>query len=89
MTTNININTIATTENKHSIAYYILVLIGSILLIVGAFAAEAALVMLLWNAIMPMLFANVFTITFWQAAGLWVLCDLLFCHIPRRFSKNK
>ncbi len=46
------------------------------------FASAAALVfgavvMLLWNAVLPPLL-NVRTITYWQAVALFVLCKILF-----------
>jgi hypothetical protein len=40
-------------------------------------AALSLVVMLLWNALIPSLFAGPL-IGFWQAAGLLVLCRLLF-----------
>ncbi len=40
-------------------------------------AALSAVVMLLWNALIPSLFAGP-VVTFWQAAGLLILCRLLF-----------
>jgi len=40
-------------------------------------AALSLVVMLLWNALIPSLFAGP-VVTFWQAAGLLVLCRLLF-----------
>jgi hypothetical protein len=42
-----------------------------------AFAAFIAVVMLLWNAIVPGIF-TLPVITFWQAAGLLVLARILF-----------
>jgi len=40
-------------------------------------AVLSLVVMLLWNALIPSLFAGP-VLTFWQAAGLLVLCRLLF-----------
>jgi hypothetical protein len=40
-------------------------------------AVLSVVVMLLWNALIPALFAGP-ALTFWQAAGLLVLCRLLF-----------
>ena len=40
-------------------------------------AALSLVVMLLWNALIPSLFAGP-VVTFWQAAGLLILCRLLF-----------
>jgi ABC-type multidrug transport system fused ATPase/permease subunit len=43
-----------------------------------AIAAMSVVVMLLWNAIVPALFASVPAITYLQALGLLVLCRILF-----------
>ncbi len=57
-----------------------------ILIALGVFGAAT---MLLWNAIMPLLF-NLPIITFWQAVGLLVLSRLLFglgrSHSPWGYS---
>ncbi len=48
------------------------------LILAPAFVAAVSLVvMLLWNALIPALFAGPL-LTFWQAAGLLVLCRILF-----------
>lgn len=47
------------------------------LLIPLFFGAMAAVVMGLWNAILPVLFP-VTALTYWQALGLLVLCRILF-----------
>ena len=45
---------------------------------VAAFVAAAGFVVMgLWNALLPVIF-HVATITFWQAAGIFVLCKILF-----------
>jgi len=36
------------------------------------------LVMLLWNAIIPILFVGAPLLTFWKAVGLYLLCSILF-----------
>jgi hypothetical protein len=46
-------------------------------LILVAIAAVSAIFMLLWNALMPVIFALP-VINFWQAAGLLILSKLLF-----------
>jgi len=46
------------------------------LFIAGAFALSA-LVMVLWNWLMPALF-NLGSISIWQAGGLFILCRVLF-----------
>ena len=49
-----------------------------VIVIIPVIAALLSLVvMLLWNATLPSLF-NVGVINFWQAAGLLVLCKILF-----------
>lgn len=42
-----------------------------------AAAALGAVIMLLWNALMPVIFGLV-TINFWQAIGLFILARILF-----------
>ena len=47
-------------------------------LAVAAFLTLASfVVMLLWNTLMPVIF-HLGVITFWQAAGLFILCKILF-----------
>ncbi len=41
------------------------------------FLVFTSIVMLLWNAILPVVL-HVNTLTFWQAAGMLVLCRILF-----------
>ncbi len=48
-----------------------------IFVFLALFAAAAAVVMLLWNAILPAL-AGWGMLTYWKAAGLLLLCRLLF-----------
>ncbi|MEJ7823216.1 MAG: hypothetical protein WKF85_12900 [Chitinophagaceae bacterium] len=55
------------------------------------FLVFTSIVMLLWNAILPAVL-HINTLTFWQAAGLLVLCRILFGGFkfwsgsPRRFG---
>lgn len=54
------------------------------LLLIAAALIIGAVVMLLWNAILPSLL-NINSITYWQAVGLLVLCKILFGGFgPRR-----
>ena len=53
--------------------------------LVLAAVLSALPVMLLWNALIPVIF-GLTKITFWQALGLEVLCGLLFCRVQT--SKN-
>ena len=48
---------------------------------------EAWLVMLLWNAIIPLLWATAPELSFWAAMGLMLLCNSLFGGI--RLSSGK
>ncbi len=48
------------------------------ILFLAAIAAMSAIVMLLWNAIVPALFTTVPAINYLQALGLLVLCRILF-----------
>lgn len=48
------------------------------LLILAGLAAAGWLVMLLWNWLMPGLFAGVNQIDYWHALGLLLLCKILF-----------
>ena len=48
------------------------------LLVVAGVAAVTGVVMLLWNALLPQLFAGASPIGYWQALGVLVLSRLLF-----------
>jgi hypothetical protein len=50
---------------------------AAVVLIPAFVAAVSFVVMLLWNALVPSLFAGP-VLGFWQAAGLLVLCRILF-----------
>ncbi len=51
------------------------------------FAALAGLVMLLWNAILPAV-TPARPLTYWQAAGLLLLCRILFSGPGKFFSRS-
>jgi hypothetical protein len=51
------------------------------LLFVAAFFAFSAIVMLLWNAVLPSI-THLSNISYWQAAGLLLLCRILFGGMP-------
>lgn len=56
------------------------------LIFIAAALAMGAIVMLLWNAILPPLL-NINHITYWQAVGLLVLCKILFGSFgPKRYG---
>lgn len=54
----------------------ILIILSVIALIIGIAAGVAAIFMLLWNWLMPMIF-GLPVLTFWQAWGLWILLGLI------------
>ena len=60
---------------------------GLIALVVGASAASAALVMVLWNWVMVSIF-GLPTISFWLAWGLMILCGILFKSVTRIITKK-
>lgn len=51
--------------------------LGMALLVVAGVAVMGALVMLLWNWLMPTLFPGAGQIDYWRAVGLLLLCKLL------------
>ncbi len=52
--------------------------VGIVVLVVVAVAVLGAIVMVLWNAVLPALLAGVHPIDYPQALGLLILCRLLF-----------
>ncbi|MDR2730457.1 MAG: hypothetical protein LBB81_06105, partial [Treponema sp.] len=50
---------------------------AGIFIMLAAIAAFGAVVMLLWNALLPTLFVLP-TLSYWQAAGLLILARILF-----------
>lgn len=61
----------------YAIAVYAIAIVLVLALLVGLFFLEAWVAMLLWNAILPTLFAFVGPITYWQMVGLQFLIALL------------
>lgn len=53
-----------------------------VLIFIAVVAAAIAIVMLLWNALIPSIIGWS-AITYWQAAGLVILCKLLFGGLGR------
>ena len=50
--------------------------VGGLFIFIAVFAGISAIVMLLWNALIPSIIGwN--TVNYWQAAGLLILCKLL------------
>ena len=63
----------------------ILVLVVWLVLTFAIDCLLALFVMLLWNAIIPVLFVGVGNLWYWGAFGLIVLCNILF---KTKISKN-
>lgn len=58
------------------------------LLGIAMLAALSAIVMLLWNALIPTIF-GLTAINFWQALGLFILAKILFGGFGRRGMMNR
>jgi hypothetical protein len=63
-------------------------LVGHVLLGAIVIAAFGAIVMSLWNALLPQIF-GITTINFWQALGLLVLCRMLFGSLGKNQHLNR
>lgn len=74
-------------ENVGCVAYTLIILMG-LALVFGVLCFEAWIVMLLWNAVIPLLWTSAPLLSFWVAMGLMVLCNILFGSINVRGSKN-
>ena len=68
---------------------WILAIIIILAIAFGLLCFEAWLVMLLWNAVIPLLWATAPELTFWAAMGLMLLCNLLFGSVVRVSSGKK
>jgi hypothetical protein len=62
---------------RKEMSYKKMKLIRGLMLLVGA-AVLGAMVMWLWNWIMPSLLTGAMTIDYWRALGLLLLCRILF-----------
>src|SRR4029453_18378195 len=56
---------------------------------IAVVAAVIAIVMLLWNWLMPNLFVSARPIDYWQAAGLILLCKILFSGGHGRWRRHR
>ena len=56
---------------------------------IAVLAAVVWIVMLLWNWLMPELFVSARTIGYWQAAGLILLCKILFSGGHGRWRRHR
>lgn len=59
-----------------------------VLLVLAGIAALVAVLMLLWNAILPDVI-GVTTITYWQALGILVMSKILFGGLGKGSMKNR
>ena len=57
---------------------WVLAIVLILALIFGLLCLESLFVMLLWNAVVPLIWATAPTLQFWTAMGLLVLCNILF-----------
>lgn len=57
-------------------------------LVFGVMCLEAWILMLLWNAIIPVIFVGAPTIGFWMAMGIMLLCNILFKSVHRCSNKK-
>ena len=47
-------------------------------LVFGVLCLEGLILMLLWNAIIPIMFVGAPTLQYWWAVGLILICNILF-----------
>lgn len=66
---------------------YILIIIITIAFIVGVSFLQAWIGMLLWNWVMPIIWAGAPVMTFWPMWGLVELCSILFKR--HNYNSNK
>ena len=67
---------------------WILAIVLILALVFGALCLEAWLVMLLWNAVIPLIWTTAPTLGFWAAMGLMLLCHILFNKTVKVKSKE-
>lgn len=65
-------------DDDKGCGYYIAVTLITLIVFFVLACFEGWLVMLLWNAVMPMIWAGAPKLSFWLAFGLLLLCNLLF-----------
>jgi hypothetical protein len=67
---------------------FTLIILMGLALVFGVLCFEAWIVMLLWNAVIPLLWTTAPLLNFWAAMGLMVLCNILLGTSVRVNSKN-
>lgn len=75
-------------ETGVAILVVILVVILILGIAFGVMCLEAWLLMLLWNAVVPALWATAPTLSFWLAMGLMLICNILFKAVHHCSSKK-
>lgn len=65
-------------SENHGCGWYIAVIFLALAIAFAVVCFEGWLVMLLWNAVMPMIWAEAPKLSFWLAVGVLLLCNLLF-----------
>ena len=78
-------NFLMDTYENYGCGWFIFALVLTLGLLFGAMCLEAWIIMLLWNAVMPCIWATAPTLSFWVSFGLMWLCHLLFIGV----SSNK
>lgn len=68
---------------------WILAIVLILALAFGLLCLEGWLVMLLWNAVIPLIWATAPELTFWATMGLMLLCNILFGTTVRVGSGKK
>ena len=68
---------------------WILAIVLILALAFGFLCLEAWFVMLLWNAVIPLLWVAAPELGFWAAMGLMLLCNILFGSVVRVGSGKK
>jgi hypothetical protein len=87
---NYNLDKLFENKDDAGCGIYILIIIIAIAIAFGLSCLYAWLGMLLWNWVMPMIWAGAPVMTFWPMWGLLELCGLLFkSHNTNTNNSNK
>ena len=73
-----NFNKLTSKNDNLGCGTYIVLIIFAIAIAFGISCLYAWLGMLLWNWVMPMIWASAPVMTFWPMWGLYELCSILF-----------
>jgi hypothetical protein len=86
---NYNFNKLTNKKDDVGCSTYILIIIIAIALAFGFSCLYAWVGMLLWNWVMPMIWASAPVMTFWPMWGLLELCSILFKTHNYNSNSNK